>query len=80
MVMDILRVSEEDLYTMDMFEYNEKINYAATTYRLRCAQLPNTKGKKGKGNTETVHFFQPPGWDIDPLYKHAQTTNVGKPL
>ena len=64
MLMDILHMTQKEIDELDQIEYNEAINYATTTYKLR------SMGTTEKTNSEGDHhtFEQPDDYDIDPKF------------
>lgn len=69
-IMDILGLSKSEIEKMDIIEYEEMFNYAATTYKIR--SMATTEKPKPKG--DEITFDQPPGFGDDPNF----VSNVGK--
>ena len=65
MIRDILHLSKAEIYELDLVAYEEALNYALITYRLRMATQFDPKAAK---NGETIFFEQPLGFDRDPTF------------
>ena len=64
MMMDICHLKKKEIYELDIIEYNEMLNYAVTTYRMRVSAMLDPKGSTS--GTNQFFFQQPPDFDVDP--------------
>ena len=69
MIMDILSLTKKEIAEMGYIEYNEAVNYATATYKLRSMAISEKKKPSGP----TYNFDQPKDFDIDPNF----VSNVG---
>lgn len=66
LLMDIFhQLDREKIYELGIIEYEEMLNYAVTTYKLRIMQSSEKKSHP----SNTIHFNQPADFDVDPNFR-----------